>query len=179
MVEGWTRNAIARELEIGAATVSRIADAEGHTFDRSATAAALQAKSIDVAAKRTELAKRAVLEAERILDDMRAPTEYLHWQPETEDVSAKFVTHVLDEPTIADKRNLATTFGILVDKVGILTRAEGGGITPEEGISVVRGLEAIFGRAGDALEAAGVDPTRVPTEEEIRSGIDDLEGEQQ
>lgn len=73
---GRSRNAIAREIGRSASTVSKIADALGLDFDRSATAAATQARSADLAARRTALADRLTDDAERLRAQLFAPCVY-------------------------------------------------------------------------------------------------------
>lgn len=57
---GAGRNAIARELGLGGATVSGIVTAAGLTFDRAATRAATSAAKADAAATRTEESSAAL-----------------------------------------------------------------------------------------------------------------------
>ena len=68
--DGVPRNEIARRTGLGAATVSRIADAAGLTFDRSATAEATRARVLDLADARTRLIAGAVRNAEEALQSV-------------------------------------------------------------------------------------------------------------
>src|SRR5690606_33096903 len=69
------RNEIARRCGVSTATVTRIAKAEGHRFDRSQTRAATAAQSIDLAAGRVRLAEKMLAASESMLD--RIDDEYL------------------------------------------------------------------------------------------------------
>ncbi|MFH9293841.1 hypothetical protein [Streptomyces sp. NPDC017520] len=68
---GRARNEIAREVGISTASVSRICADAGVGFDRSLTAAALQARVIDLKAARLGLATS-------MLDDVQAARQRMH-----------------------------------------------------------------------------------------------------
>lgn len=107
--EGLSRNAIARECKVSPSTVSRLLPAG--TFDRTATAAATEAKVQDLKAQRAELSRMAVSEIHRLFGLLDARHEVIHWDKEG-------VMHrgQIDRPTSGDVKNYATAIGILTDK---------------------------------------------------------------
>lgn len=74
--EGWSRNAIARELGRSTGAVSRIAAEAGVTFDRAATAAATSARQADQAATRVELGCSVLEAAEAATARLEAVTDH-------------------------------------------------------------------------------------------------------
>ncbi|MFJ7413070.1 hypothetical protein ACIQWZ_19965 [Streptomyces sp. NPDC098077] len=68
---GATRNGVARETGVSEGSVTSICAAAGVSFDRSATAAALQARVIDLKAARLGLATS-------MLDDVQAARQRMH-----------------------------------------------------------------------------------------------------
>lgn len=65
---GMGRNAIARELGVAAATVTRAAELGGVSFDRSATAVATQVVVLDAKAERARIARRLLGVANTFID---------------------------------------------------------------------------------------------------------------
>lgn len=116
--DGMTRNAIAREVGIDGSTVTRICAAARPpiTFDRSATRVAVEARTVDLKAKRTEIAERAVVEVERLFGLLDAEHEVINWH------EGFMRRGTIDRPTSGDVKNYATAIGILVDKHLVLTR---------------------------------------------------------
>jgi len=111
--EGKSRNAIAREVGVGAATVTRVCQSAKPpiSFDRTATAAAVQAKGIDLKAARAELSGKAIDEVRRLFDLMTTPHEVIHW-----DKDGFMHRGEIERPTSGDVKNYATAIGILTDK---------------------------------------------------------------
>ncbi|MEV1088012.1 hypothetical protein [Streptomyces microflavus] len=68
---GATRNGVARETGVSVGSVTSICTAAGVSFDRSATAAALQARVIDLKAARIGLATS-------VLDDVQVARQRMH-----------------------------------------------------------------------------------------------------
>lgn len=108
--EGMARNAIAREVGVGATTVSRICKAEGVTFDRAQTAQATEAHRLDLKAERERIAERLLVEANAALDQLHAPHVVLGWYQGTA------TEHQLERPTSGDLRNYILTAAIALDK---------------------------------------------------------------
>lgn len=119
--EGQTRNAIAKAVGISASTVTRIcAEAKPPiAFDRSATKAAVEARTIDLKAKRTEISQMAVAEVSRLFKLLTAEHEVIHWDKE-----GYMHRGTIDRPTSGDIKNYATSIGILVDKHLVLVKAD-------------------------------------------------------
>lgn len=70
--QGMSCNAIARELGVGAATISRWAKREGLSFDRGQVATANQARAADAKARRLSITERLYARAERNLSRLEA-----------------------------------------------------------------------------------------------------------
>ena len=111
--EGMSRNAIAREVKVSAASVTKVcATAKPPiSFDRSATAAATEAKVQDLKAQRAELSELAVAEVRRLFGLLTAPHEVIHW-----DKDGFMHRGEIERPTSGDVKNYATAIGILTDK---------------------------------------------------------------
>lgn len=100
---GYTLTAIAKELGRSTDTIHKYSKRAGLSWDRSKTAAATEAKKIDVAARRVALEERYLAEALQMLDNLHAPT-IMH------SFGGKDNVHncvELDKPLYADQRNIA------------------------------------------------------------------------
>ena len=117
----WTRNAIARELGVSPSSVSTWCHAAEPpvTFDRSASAVAVEARSADAKVARAELAASVLSEARRLVGLMSAPAT-VH----TFDRDGVLRTGTLDAPPAGDVRNYAVAAGVLVDKHLALVRQD-------------------------------------------------------
>jgi predicted transcriptional regulator len=142
--EGRGRNAIAREVGISPSTVSMIC-AEARppiTFDRTASAVAVQARVVDLKARRQVLAERVLSEAIAQLDKLSQPHEVINWH------EGMMSRDTIDQPTSGDVKNYATAAAILIDKHLVLIRhdSEGGELS-----GLDRFLDHLMpGRATDA-----------------------------
>lgn len=136
-----SRNAIARECKISPSTVSLIcAEAKPPiTFDRTKTAAATEARTTDLKAKRAEISQRAVAEVERLFTLLAAPHEVIHWDTKTGWMSRD----TIDRPTSGDVKNYATAIGILLDKHLVLVKTDS---DDRDLPAVDQWLEAMMGR---------------------------------
>lgn len=113
---GESCGAIARELGVARSTVSVIARAMGHTFDRSATKQATEIRVADVRASMADLARKLVATAHRLHDELYAPSLVYAFGGRDNDYSE----HVLEQPDARTKRELLTSIGIAVDKVRVI-----------------------------------------------------------
>jgi hypothetical protein len=134
---GKSRAAIARELKRSPSTVGRVAEALGLSWDRTATAAATEARQVDLAARRAQLAATLLDDAFRLREKLYAPVIVYDFTKEGD-----FVTGELPSPPMADLRNIMTTVAIAIDKHLALIKAdaEQGG-----GAEVDRWLVAMMG----------------------------------
>lgn len=103
-----SRNAIARECGVSPSTVTRLVGVG--KFDRSQTAAAVEARTVDLKAQRSELSEMAVAEVKRLFGLMTSQHTVVGWY------QGMAYEHVLDAPTSQDVKNYATAIGILTDK---------------------------------------------------------------
>lgn len=102
--QGLGCNAIARELEVGAATISRWAEREGLSFAREATALAVRARAIDIAASRTLLTQKMLTVAHEALDGLEGPYLVYNFGGSENTYSE----HLLDTPPIEVTRTAQT-----------------------------------------------------------------------
>jgi hypothetical protein len=99
---GKGRNEIAAELGISLGSVTSIAAAIGVSFDRSMTAQAVAARSIDCKLLRTELAIKLLRKANQLIDDMDG--KFLAFSFGGRDNT--YNEHQMDRPPTQDIRNL-------------------------------------------------------------------------
>lgn len=168
---GLGRNATARELGIPGAYVSEVAKSIGHSW--LGTPASEHAREVRMAEIRENRAAVEALlwqEARQALEDMHAPTELVHFDSGAQATehadgrTAGFVTHLLAEPTIGDRRNLSVVAGVMIQRASDLAKATaesaenvGGGIVDD----LADGLSAL----GEILRSKGVNPTEPPAEQ--------------
>lgn len=173
-----SRNAIARKHELAGSVITNIAADAGVTFDRTATQAATAAHHIDLEKTRLALIEQSYQTAMDMLDDMRSPTVYNHFEPggtktfydndgkitRSEPVPGEWRDVLADEPSISDKRNLATIYGIMISKAAELNKsANAAGSSVGE--SLIEGLHQAFSDVAAKLAAdPSTDPTVVPTD---------------
>jgi len=146
--QGMGCNAIARELGVGAATISRWAKREGLDFSRDETAVAVRARTIDIAASRTELTRKVLLVAHEALDVLDGP--YLVYSFGGKDNT--YEEHLLDTPPIDVTRTAVT---IAKDAHAVATRTLE--MTPEGTAlaeSVLDRIEAEFDGEFEAADDA-------------------------
>lgn len=127
---GLSRNAIAAELGRPWSTVTKIARQLGLSFDRSQTRAAVEARKVDLAAMRADLAHLALVKAKGFLDALDQP--FLAFNFGGKDNT--YEEHLLDRPPTGDIRNLMTAFGIATQRSLELTKFD---VDPNEGASAV------------------------------------------
>lgn len=111
--EGYSCNAIARELDCSPSTISRWAQGEALSFDRSQTAMAVRAHTIDMAEDRLLLAKMMVVNAQDALGMLDRPFEVHSFGGKDGD----FHSHVLHEAPIEARRNAQAIAAIAFDKL--------------------------------------------------------------
>jgi hypothetical protein len=107
---GAARNEIARQFGRSPSTVSKIATAAGLSFDRAATAAATEAKRVDMEERRSQVAERLLSDAERLRERIWQPAIVYRWH------EGELLTDVLPSPTFRDVRDIAISLGVLIDK---------------------------------------------------------------
>lgn len=127
--EGLGRNEIARRLVVSVAAVSKHAPVG--SFDRSATAAAVKARQVDMAARRSELASDLLDEVARLLADMRAGHLAFGWYGKDGEYRFK----KLEEPPPADKRALAgAASSLLSQHLRLVDHDTDGGVAQAESV---------------------------------------------
>lgn len=158
------RNAIARETGISGATVTKIASEEGHEFDWSKTELAVKASRIRAEEIRERLAQASLLRAFEMLDAMDAPTELVQWSAGNQWTDGGWKRITLDGPTTSDLRNLATVYGIMVQRAGDLMKQNAGTVR-DDAVSYLDDLRDLLDVAARALEGTDgdTDPTSEPT----------------
>lgn len=145
--QGWTRNAIARELNLSGSTVSGIVRASGGSFDREQTRAATEAAQVDAAATRAQLSLALLADAQRLRAQLWAPTR--HGQFGGKDNVWSEVR--LPEPTFADKRAITSAVGNLV-RDHVKLEAVDADHGHAEAAAMLTELQAAITRAVDDLD---------------------------
>lgn len=110
---GTGRNLIAVELGVSRTSVTRWADQEGLSFDRSQTAAAVAAHAVDMAAERIRLAGRMVVNADAALDSVSGPVIVYSFGGKDN----TYEEHELAEAPVSMRREAQTVAAIAVDKL--------------------------------------------------------------
>lgn len=144
---GKSCNAIARELGCAASTVSRWAKGEGLTFDRSKTADAVKAHTVDLAAGRIRLAEKMLAASEDMLDVIDGPYEVYNFGGKDN----TFESQVLDSAPVEVRRNVITTAGITFDKLSRIVERSDTGL--DEAVGVIDTLAAGFTAVAERLRA--------------------------
>lgn len=148
---GGSRAEVARRFGRSPDTVGRIAQAEGLSFDRSATQVATEARRADNAAKRAELISGMYDDARRLRRQMFAPA--VERKAMVVSDGSEMGSHVeivdieLEQPTFGDKRNIAVSVKVLADGAKGLEAVDESGGVEAKGM-LVRLVDGI--RAGDA-----------------------------
>lgn len=136
-----SRNAIAKAVGIGAATVTKIIADAGFKFDRSQTAAAVKAHTFDLAASRLQLAEKMMTVAHTMLDSASSPYTVFNFGGKDN----TYEEHTLDTPPVEAKRSMVVTAGIAFDKATKVLEKSTEGIGRAE--SLVDHLEQFFDSA--------------------------------
>lgn len=109
---GTTRNDIARDLGRSPATVSKVCVELGLTFDRTAVAAATEARKADAASRRASLELDLLDDAARLRKQLWKPARYIDHGGKDFDR----VEWTQDEPTAVDKLKLMQAVGVAIDR---------------------------------------------------------------
>jgi transposase-like protein len=116
--QGWSRNAIARDLDRSLSVVTKIARSQDLSFDREQTKAATAARQTDLKALRTATMERLLTIANEQLDRIGEEALVYAFGGKDNDYSE----HKLDRPPPGDVRNLMTAAAIAIDKHVVLDR---------------------------------------------------------
>lgn len=109
---GYGRNAIARELNLAAGSVTKACSDLGLSFDREATKVAVAARRTEAAAIRSELELQLLEDAQRLRGQMWQRTKYVQYGGK--DFERREWTQA--EPSAQDKKNLMAAAGMAVDR---------------------------------------------------------------
>lgn len=115
---GMSRNKIADEIGRSWSSVSKTAKELGLTWDRAAPRAAIEARRIDLAAMRAELAVMSLVRAKNFLEALDQPFLVFNFGGKDN----TYEDHQLDKPPTGDIRNLMTSYGIAVQRSMDLSR---------------------------------------------------------
>lgn len=108
---GLSRNEMARRIGCAPSTISKYAKDLGLSFDRTRTAEATAAKTMDLAARRTALVEKMMIVAEQGIDAVQSGKIEL-----VQITQAGKVVRVDRDVDQVDRRNALTSAGIAVDK---------------------------------------------------------------
>ena len=103
--QGKSLTFIAKDMGRSTETVSRHSARLGLSWDRSATAKAAEAVHVDNKARRVQLEERLLTEADKVLDQMWAPTLVFSFGGQFNE----FASHELDKPPVGDQKAIMQT----------------------------------------------------------------------
>ncbi|MDG4832413.1 helix-turn-helix domain-containing protein [Solwaraspora sp. WMMD1047] len=150
--QGLGRNAIAKALNRGTRTITRLAAEQGLDFDRTTAAKATAAKQADARARRATLALGLLDDAEKLRGQLfTACTVYNFGGKDN-----TFEQALISEPSFRDKRDLMSAIGTAIDKAVRLDEYDADpGIDAAK--SMLGALARGLGAAYDQLTAAESD----------------------
>lgn len=148
---GMSCRSIAAELDVAPSTISRWAKGEGLKFDRSQTAQAVRAHTVDLAAARMELAQRLMVSAFDALDELDGP--YLVYNFGGKDNT--YEEHTLDRAPVDVRAKVHQLAKQTFDSASRIVEHDNGGL--DEAVGLLDTLAAGFKAAADQYrsEAAG------------------------
>lgn len=153
---GMARNEIARETKLGAATITRIAQAEGLSFDRSQTAAAVEARKVDLAAERVRLLERMLANGHAAMDTVEGPVVVYNFGGKDNTYREKR----FEKAPLALRKDAQTTAGIAFDKATRVLERENSGLDTAAG--VLDEFASALTAAADAIRGEQDTPTDGP-----------------
>lgn len=109
---GQSRNAIAKAAGVAPSTVSKVCHAEGLTFDRTQTRAAVAAKTMDVKAARAQLKEDLLADAQRLRKQLWEPAMLQNFGGKDN----TFAERRIPQPQFVDKKNILTAVALAIDK---------------------------------------------------------------
>lgn len=110
---GGTCRAVADEFKRSPSTISKIAKAEGLSFDRSQTKAATKAKQEDNRERRARITSQMLSDIEKLQSQMFAPTTVYNFGGRDN----TFETADIPEPSFRDKRDITAAISNLMGRV--------------------------------------------------------------
>lgn len=152
--EGKSCRAIAKQLGCSPSTVSRWAEAEGLSFDRSQTAAAVEAHKVDLAAERLLLAEEMMAAGRQALKEINGPVVVYNFGGKDNTFEQK----TLDRAPMSMRREALTAAGIAFDKATRIVEKDNGGL--DQAVGVLDTLAEGFKAAAEKYRA------ETPTEAE-------------
>jgi hypothetical protein len=144
---GVSRNDIAKDVGISTGSVTAVAKAIGVSFDRTATAPAVEARRLDCKARRVALSERLLDEAEGILDQLHKPFKAFAFGGRDNTYNEA----MLDRPPTGDIRNLVQAASTAIGRHIDLTKHDADtGVEAET--SLLAALGAALGVTGPPRE---------------------------
>ena len=111
--QGLSRNEIARQIQRSGKTVSRLAAEQGLTFERGPeVAAATEARKVDAKARRAALALKLIDDAERLREQLFAPTLVYNFGGRDN----IFEQAMIPKPSARDQQALMNAIGAAIDR---------------------------------------------------------------
>lgn len=149
--QGLSCRAIAKELGCAPSTVSRWAEGAGVVFDRSQTAKAVAAHTVDLAAGRVRLAEKMLAVAEDMLDRLNDPYLVYNFGGKDNDYNE----HTLNSAPVEVRRSSVVTAGIAFDKITKHLEKDTAGVSTAH--SLLDTLAAGFSAAAAEAREASTD----------------------
>ena len=139
---GLSRNAISREISRSMATVTKIAQELGLSFDRARTAEATRVKQIDAKARRAELAALLLEDAHRLRAQLWEPCTVYNFGGKDN----TFAAAQAPEPSPRDKREIMAAVGLASERhERLVTMDADHGV--QDGRDMLTGIAEALGQA--------------------------------
>lgn len=151
--QGLSCNAIAKKLKCAPSTVSRWAQAEGLSFDRAQTAAAVEAHTIDLAAERLLLAEELMEAGRTALREIKGPVVVYNFGGKDN----TFRSRKLDRAPMSMRREAITAGAIAFDKASRIVEKDTGGV--DDAVGMLDTLASGFREAAAKYRAETAETT--------------------
>jgi AraC-like DNA-binding protein len=139
--EGLSRNEIGRRAKVSPSSVSKICNEAGATFDRTKTKVASEAKRVDLADARMNLAHRLNAAALDMLDMLDKPFTVFNFGGKDNTFASEQLTTV----PVEARRTIITSTAIVFDKISRIVEKDNGGLENTVGV-----LDALSGNLAAA-----------------------------
>lgn len=139
--QGLSRNEIVRQSGVSAGSVTKVCKEAGAAFDRSQTKDATEAKKVDLADARMNLAYRLDRAANDMLDMLDRPFKVFNFGGKDN----TFASETLDSVPVEARRTIITSTAIVFDKISRIVEKDNGGLEQTVGV-----LDALAGNLSAA-----------------------------
>jgi transcriptional regulator with XRE-family HTH domain len=145
--EGFSCRAIAEKLSVAPSTISRWARGEDLRFDRSQTAMAVRAHTIDLAAARLEMTQKLMVSANDALDELDQPYVVYNFGGRDN----VYTEHTLDGAPVDARAKVHALAKVAFDAATRIVERDSGGL--DTAVGVLDSLAGTLTAAAEMLRA--------------------------